>query len=116
MGLSSKKELLRSLEIMVSNIEIPKNLKKFSKFNKTLQLRFTDDESMNCYIVFKEGTALISDGVQEDAELEISTTTETIMAVIDGSQSPTRAFVSGKIKAQGPMNDLMKLQALMKKQ
>ncbi|MHA2146420.1 MAG: SCP2 sterol-binding domain-containing protein [Candidatus Thorarchaeota archaeon] len=100
---------------MVGKIELPKNRKKFAKFNRTLQLEFTDDESMNCYIVFKAGSASITDGVLQDAELKISTTTEIIMAVIDGSQSPTRAFVSGKIKAQGPMNDLVKLQALMKK-
>ena len=114
-GLTSKEDLLSSLETMVAKIELPINQKKFAKFNKILQLEFTDDKSMNCYIVFKEGSASISDGGFQEAELKIITTTEIIMAVIDGSQSPIRAFVSGKIRAQGPMNDLIKLQALMKK-
>nr|KXH70954.1 MAG: hypothetical protein AM325_10555 [Candidatus Thorarchaeota archaeon SMTZ1-45] len=103
-----------SLKKMVGKIELPKNKKRFANYNKTLQFEFTDDEDAECHIVFHEGTASIIDGLSENAELLITTSTETIMAIIDGTLSPTRAFMAGKIKAQGPMNDLMKLQALMK--
>jgi putative sterol carrier protein len=103
-----------SLEKMVGKLENPKNQKRFANYNKTLQFEFTDNEDAICHIVFNEGTAKIIDGVDENAELKITTTTETIMAVIDGTLSPTRAFMAGKIKAKGPPNDLMKLQALMK--
>jgi putative sterol carrier protein len=107
-------ELKSSLEKMVGKIEDPKLKSRFANFNKTLQFEFTDDADAVCHIVFKEGTATIVDGVDESAELMITTTTETIMAILDGSASPTRAFMSGKIKAKGPMNDLVKLQKLMK--
>lgn len=92
----------------------PKYQSRFADFNKTLQFHFTDDEGAVCHIVFKDGSAAIVDGVEEAAELVITTTTESIMAIMDGSLSPTRAFMGGKIKAKGPMNDLIKLQALMK--
>ncbi|MFW9794829.1 MAG: SCP2 sterol-binding domain-containing protein, partial [Candidatus Thorarchaeota archaeon] len=59
-------------------------------------------------------TATIIDGVAETAELVITTTTDAIMDIINGELSPTRAFMGGKVKAKGPMNDLIKLQALMK--
>lgn len=110
----TKDEVKSSLEKMVKKIEDPKLQTRFANFNKTLQFEFTDDDDAVCHIVFKEGTAAIVDGVDETAELVITTTTETIMAIIDGSASPTRAFMSGKVKAKGPMNDLMKLQKLMK--
>lgn len=113
-GLATKEELHMSLEKMVAKTELPKNVKRFAKFNKTLQLVFTDDDTMDCHIVFHDGGTTISEGVDETAELKIITTTEIIMAIIDGSQSPARAFMSGKVKANGPMNDLMKLQVLMK--
>jgi putative sterol carrier protein len=112
--LPPKDVLKSSLEKMVGKIEDPKLKKRFAKFNKTLQLEFTDDVDAVCHIVFKDGTATIVDGVAESAELLITTTTETIMGIMDGSVSPTRAFMGGKVKAKGPMNDLMKLQALMK--
>ena len=103
-----------SLTQMVGKLKNPKNKKRFANYSKTLQLEFTDDSDAACYIIFDKGTASIVAGVDETAELKITTTTDMIMAVISGAQSPTRAFVSGKIKAKGPMPDLMKLQALMK--
>ena len=105
---------MASLEKMVGNIELPKNQKRFANYNKTLQLEFTDDSDILCHIIFHEGTATIVDGVDENAELKITTTTDMIISITDGTQSPMRAFMSGKIKAKGPPNDLIKLQALMK--
>jgi len=110
----TKEELMKSLEKMVGKIELPKNKKRFANYNRTLQLEFTDNSDVVCHIVFNEGTATIVDGVDENADLMIITTTETIMAILDGRLSPTRAFIAGKVKANGPPNDLMKLQALMK--
>jgi putative sterol carrier protein len=110
----TKQELMNSLEKMVGNIEHPKNKKRFARYNKILQFDFTDNKEALCHIVFQEGTATIVDGQNEDAELLITTTTEVIMAIMDGTLSPARAFMAGKIKAHGPMTDLMKLQALMK--
>ena len=113
-AMPTKEELMDSLEKMVGKVELPANKKRFAKYNKTLQLDFTDIPEAVCYIVFHEGTATITEGVYDGAELKITTTSETIMAVLNGTLSPTRAFMSGQLKAKGPPNDLMKLQALMK--
>ena len=110
----SKEELKASLEKMVRKIDLPKNKKRFESYNKTLQFDFEDDGSASCHIVFKGGTVTIIDGIDENAELIITTSTETIIAIIEGNLSPTRAFMAGKIKTKGPMPDLMKLQVLMK--
>lgn len=110
----TKEEIIESLEKMIGKLDEPKNQARFADYDKTLQFHFTDNEDAVCHIVFKEGSATIASGIEESAELVITTTTESIMAIIDGSLSPTRAFMGGKIKAKGPMNDLIKLQALMK--
>ena len=99
---------------MVGKIQLPKNQKRFENYTKTLQFEFTDDSELICHIVFNNGNATIIDGIEETADMTITTTAEVIMEVINGTLSPTRAFMSGKIKAKGPMPDLMKLQALMK--
>ena len=112
--MGTKEELMSSLQKMVGKMDDPKYQSRFADFNKTLQFHFTDDEEATCHIIFKEGTATITDGVDVTAELVITTTTDSIMSIMDGSLSPTRAFMGGKIKAKGPMNDLIKLQALMK--
>lgn len=110
----TKEELRISLEKMIGKMDDPKYKSRYADFNKTLQFEFTDNEEATCHIVFKEGTATIIDGVAETAELVITTTTDAIMEIIAGSLSPTRAFMGGRVKAKGPMNDLIKLQALMK--
>ncbi len=110
----TKDELRTSLEKMIGKMDDPKYKSRYADFNRTLQFEFTDNEDAVCHIIFKEGTATIIDGVAEDAELVITTTTGAIMEIIDGSLSPTRAFMGGRVKAKGPMNDLIKLQALMK--
>ncbi len=110
----TKDDVMSSLAKMVGKLEDPKYQSRFADYNKTLQFIFTDNEEATCYIVFEGGSATINDGIAEGAELEITTTTEAIMAIMDGTLSPTRAFMGGKVKAKGPMNDLMKLQALMK--
>ncbi len=110
----TKEDIMASLERMVGRIELPKNKKRFANYNKTLQLEFTDKSDVVFHIIFNKGTATLVEGVDEDAELMITTTIETLMAILNGELSPTRAFVAGKVKAKGPPNDLMKLQALMK--
>jgi putative sterol carrier protein len=110
----TKEDVMSSLAKMVSKMDDPKFQSKFADYNKTLQFIFTDNDEATCYIVFEGGSATINDGVAEGAELEITTTTESIMAIMAGTLSPTRAFMGGKIKAKGPMNDLIKLQVLMK--
>ncbi|MHA2224641.1 MAG: SCP2 sterol-binding domain-containing protein [Candidatus Hodarchaeales archaeon] len=111
---ASKEELMTSLKKMTSKMDDPKYKSRFSDFNKTLQFTFTDVEEVSCYIVFQGGTATLEEGISENPELGITTTTDAIMGIMNGSLSPTRAFMGGKVKAKGSMNDLMKLQALMK--
>ncbi|MFW9777915.1 MAG: SCP2 sterol-binding domain-containing protein [Candidatus Heimdallarchaeota archaeon] len=111
---ASKQEVMDSLAKMTSKMDDPKYQSRFADFNKTLQFSFTDLEDANCHIVFQGGTASIQEGIADNADLGITTTTDTIMGVMAGEISPTRAFMGGKIKAKGPMNDLLKLQALMK--
>jgi putative sterol carrier protein len=113
-AMATKEEVMSSLKKMVGKMEDPKYQSRFANFDRVLQFHFTDNEDATCHIVFQGGTAAINNGVDEGAELVITTTTESIMKIMDGSLSPTRAFMGGKIKAKGPMNDLIKLQALMK--
>jgi putative sterol carrier protein len=110
----TKEEVMTSLEKMIAKMEDPKYQSRFAEFNRTLQFHFTDNEDAACYIVFEGGAAIIKEGSVENPELVITTTTDTIMGIMDGTIGPTRAFMGGKIKAKGSMNDLLRLQALMK--
>ena len=110
----SKEVIMETINKMVSKMENEEYKERFSDFNKSLQFSFTDNKEANCYIVFEGGTATLKEGETEEPDLSLTTTAEIMMQILNGELSPTRAFMGGKLKAKGHMNDLMKLQALMK--
>jgi putative sterol carrier protein len=58
-----------------------------------------------------DGSVSVSEGTGE-ADTTISTSEETMLAVIKGEQNPTTAYMTGKLKIKGDMGAAMKLQKL----
>ncbi len=108
----ANEELVEGIKKMVSKLEDPAYAERFKGFKKTLQFNFTDSE--NYYLIFDEDKCEIKDGDVDDADMIITTSAEIIIDIMDGELSPTKAFMGGKIKAKGPMKDMLKLQMLMK--
>ena len=59
----------------------------------------------------EDGKVEVTDGGGE-ADTTITTSEETMMAVINGEQNPTTAYMTGKLKIKGDMGAAMKLQKL----
>lgn len=106
-------EILATIQKMISRAEEPKLQKHFVNFSKSLLMSF-DDLGRDIAIVFENGKGTVSMSNLEDPTMTIKTDSKTIIDILDGSLSAMRAFMSGKIKADGPARDLMKLQRLLK--
>jgi putative sterol carrier protein len=59
----------------------------------------------------ENGQVSVSEG-EEPADTTISASEETFVKIINGDQSPTTAFMTGKVKVSGDMGNAMKLQQL----
>jgi putative sterol carrier protein len=59
----------------------------------------------------QDGNVSVSEGSGE-ADTTITTSEETMLAVISGEQNPTTAYMTGKLKIKGDMGAAMKLQKL----
>ncbi|HUW91118.1 MAG TPA: SCP2 sterol-binding domain-containing protein [Candidatus Nanopelagicaceae bacterium] len=105
-------ELLEGIKKMVSKLDDPANQERFKDFDRTLQFDFTDTN--NYYLIFKDAKCEIKEGEIEDPSFTIITSSDVIIDIMDGELSPTKAFMGGKIKAKGPMRDMLKMQILMK--
>ena len=105
-------ELVEGIKKMVSKLDDPAYQERFSDFDRTLQFNFTDTN--NYYLVFKDAKCEIKEGDTEEPNITITTQSEVIIDIMDGELSPTKAFMGGKLKAKGPMNDMLKMQMLMK--
>ena len=62
-------------------------------------------------VAVADGKVDVTEGGGE-ADTTISTSEETMMAVIRGEQNPTTAYMTGKLKIKGDMGSAMKLQKL----
>jgi putative sterol carrier protein len=58
-----------------------------------------------------DGAVTVSEG-GGDADVTISTSSETFEKIIAGDQNPTSAYMTGKLKVKGDMGAAMKLQKL----
>jgi len=105
-------ELLEGIKKMVKKLDDPANQERFRDFDRTLQFDFTDTN--NYYLIFKDAKCEIKEGDVEDPSFTIITNSDVIIDIMDGELSPTKAFMGGKIKAKGPMRDMLKMQILMK--
>jgi putative sterol carrier protein len=59
----------------------------------------------------EDGKVEVTEGGGE-ADTTITTSEETMMAVVKGEQNPTTAYMTGKLKIKGDMGAAMKLQKL----
>ena len=62
-------------------------------------------------VAVNDGAVSVTEGGGE-ADTTISTSEETMMAVVRGEQNPTTAYMTGKLKIKGDMGAAMKLQKL----
>jgi putative sterol carrier protein len=106
-------ELLAAIKDMIKKAEDPKIKKHFENFSKTLLMSFVDLDT-DVSISFSNGRGIVESGTIDNPNLLIRTDSRTIIDIFNGNLSAVRAFMSGKIKADGPTRDLMKLQHLLK--
>jgi putative sterol carrier protein len=62
-------------------------------------------------VTVSDGVVTVTQGGGE-ADTTISTSEETMLAVVNGEQNPTSAYMTGKLKIKGDMGAAMKLQKL----
>jgi len=106
-------EILLAIQKMINRAEDPKIQKHFVNYSKSLLMSF-DDLGKDIAIIFENGKGTVEMRTIEDPNMTIKTDSKTIIDILDGKLSAMRAFMNGKIKADGPARDLMKLQRLLK--
>lgn len=111
--MTTKEEVLQAMQKMASKAEDPKMRKHFEGFDKTLLMTFKDI-GLDVSMVFQEGKASVTEGTVGTPDLIVTTDSETILGILNGTVSATRAAMGGRIKTKGPVRDLLKLQHLMK--
>ncbi len=106
--------LAAAIESMVKKAEDPRQQARFKDYTRTLLMRF-DDLNTEFVVRFDNGKPTVRQEGIENPDMTVTTDSQTVIGILQGDVSPMRAFMSGKIRADGPARDLMKLQHLLKK-
>jgi putative sterol carrier protein len=72
---------------------------------------FDIEDAGKWHVSVADGAVNVSEG-EADADTTITTSEETMLAVVRGEQNPTSAYMTGKLKIKGDMGAAMKLQKL----
>jgi putative sterol carrier protein len=111
--MATKEEVVEILESVRGQFQEPGNSSKFKGFDRTLQFTFTDLEVSYHSRIHDETMDQFTEGELEKPNLLVTTDSDTLIGIMQGSLSPLDAYSVGKLKAKGSMTDLMKLQVLM---
>jgi len=77
-------------------------------WDRTLQITVTGPGGGTWHFIIKNQECEVKDGEIPNANMKVTTDVATWTAMTAGKMSGTSAFMSGKLKAQGPMADLIK--------
>ncbi|GAB4307706.1 MAG: hypothetical protein Kow0069_05460 [Promethearchaeota archaeon] len=114
-----KEEIIDGLRGWAAKLDDEKMKQRFADFNKTIRFDFKDDEEFHVLMVFEDdgsgAKCTVREGAVDEPDIVITAATETLLAILKGELSPTRSFMSGKLKAKGNMRDMLKVQMIMKK-
>ena len=80
-----------------------------------VQYKIEGDGGGNWIVAVSGGSATVTTGEADDASATVETDAETWVGIAEGSVEPTTAFMTGKIRIQGNMADVMKSQSVFKK-
>ena len=83
----------------------------------TEKLNGTEFDGIAKFLITDEGSVIIdNDGVrisEEEADVTLSASAEVFEAIMEGEQSSTTAFMTGKLSVDGDMSLAMKLAGIL---
>ena len=81
-------------------------------WNCTIEMDITGDQKY--HIIIKDQKCDLADGPADKADLTLTVSKEDWLAICNGQLNAVAAFMSGKLKSQGDMAHLMKIQTVFK--
>jgi putative sterol carrier protein len=86
---------------------------KLAGINATVVFDLSGDNGGKWTLKVADGAANVTDGADPSASATIKMSDADYVAMTSGNLNPMMAFMSGKIKVEGDLNTVMKLQSIM---
>mgnify|MGYP005639884641 CR=1 FL=1 len=105
--------LMVAVEKFHARVEEDKKLKEAVEgMNKEIRIQFRDDGSWG--LTLSCGRLSPPRRAEDEGDITVITDTETLKGILDEELNPIVAYVRGRIKVRGKVEDLLALKALLK--
>ena len=88
------------------------NVEKAKGLNVIVGWSLSGDDPSDYTVSIADGKATIIDGISDDAAATLSMDSDTFIGLQSGQVNPMTAFMTGKIKIEGDMGSVMKMQGI----
>ncbi len=85
---------------------------KAAGLNMTIAFDLSGEQACQKTLVIDDGNATVADGASEDADATLKMDGDDYAAMISGDLNPMTAFMTGKVKVEGDLGSVMKMQGL----
>lgn len=106
-------DVVPDLEKIRAKFDDPMTQEKMKGFTKTMQFVFTDLGKTYLMSINDGKTAVLEEKKLEKPDIQITWSSDTFTGIQAKTVNATTAFMTGKLKVKGAMDDLMKLQKIL---
>ena len=85
---------------------------KAADINMKIAFDLSGEQACQKTLVIADGKAVVDDGASEDADATLKMDGDDYAAMVSGELNPMTAFMTGKVKVDGDLGSVMKMQGL----
>jgi len=102
-----------SIAMLKERLADPSVQESLKGFSRTVQFSFTDLKEDYVFTIDDGKLANVEKKSAPNANIVITVTSSLMENIMNKASNPMTAYMTGKLKIKGPMDDLMRLQKLM---
>jgi putative sterol carrier protein len=106
-------DIVPYLERIRDRFAQPEMQANFRGFRKTMQFVFPDLQRNFTLHIAEDGSTTLAEQTVPQPDVKVTTNSNTLAGIIDGSVNPIQAYITRKLKVAGQMEDLLRLQKLL---
>jgi putative sterol carrier protein len=106
-------DIVPYLEQLCARFAQPEMQAAFRGFTKTMQFTFPDLRRDFTLSIAEDGSATLAEQTVSQPNVKVTTSSDTLAGIVDRTVNPIQAYITGKLKVAGQMEDLLRLQKLL---
>jgi putative sterol carrier protein len=106
-------DIVPYLERICARFAQPEMRAAFRGFTKTMQFTFPDLRRDFTLSIAEDGSAMLAEQKASQPDVKVTTSSDILAGIVDRTVNPIQAYITGKLKVAGQLEDLLRLQKLL---